>query len=345
MNAGAVMGLWELCFGDSKDYMSYYERWKLGRNRVFTTSDGDELISMLHLNPYEVSVFGCRDVVDYVVGVATHPDYRHRGHMRELLRRAAREARSRGKSWLFLMPADPAIYLPFDYRFFYTQERLSPVCGEVPERGSATGLAWRDWEELGGDARAEAVRFSNELLGENADIYAVRSEAYYEDLAAERRAGGGALVFGFRGDEAAAEVAYFLEEGELSVTEILAAERGLADGYVAGLAARAEKAAILDARWTCLPGEHSRKPIMMARILDVEAFVGMLRGARPCGAEFVLEDPFLPEQSGAYRAELGECCRAERIAGREGLPVWSPGDLAEWIFANVPLRTVLNEIV
>ena len=338
-----LMELWETCFGDSKEYMDYYVAWKCKRNRVLTSVREGKLVSMLHLNPYEVSVFGSREETGYVVGVATDPDYRHHGLMRDLLARAAREEDERGRSWMFLMPADPAIYLPFDYRFFYIQERLElPVNAVCREEDP---LDWQGWGEMSPEQRAEGLRFADAFLRKEADVYAVRSEAYYEDLQAERKAGGGDLLFGFRGEEAVCCLSYFREEGELSVTELLAAERGLADVKITALARGMKKAEVFDARWTDLPGKRREKPIMMGRILDPEAFVGKLRGAEPAAAECVLRDPFLPHRDGGYRILLGAECHAERIPAREDLPVWTPGDLAAWIFAHVPMRTVLNEIV
>ncbi len=113
---------------DSRSFDDYYFGEKLGDNRILVLEeehaagsgeDGNgkpgsfRIVSMIHLNPYVVQAAGLRWQVDYLVGVATRKDRRHRGYMRRLLLRMMEDMRVEGMPFCFLMPADEAIYQPF----------------------------------------------------------------------------------------------------------------------------------------------------------------------------------------------------------------------------------------
>ena len=59
------------------------------------------------VNGYEVKS-------NYIVAVATKKEYRHRGYMRILLKKALRDMADMGMPFVFLMPASESIYAPFD---------------------------------------------------------------------------------------------------------------------------------------------------------------------------------------------------------------------------------------
>lgn len=100
---------------DSKQFVDYYYQYKTRDNEILALKDGQRLVSMLHLNPYRMIVNGYEMKSNYVVAVATHKDYRHRGYMRLLLEKALRDMAAQGMPFTFLMPASEGIYAPFDF--------------------------------------------------------------------------------------------------------------------------------------------------------------------------------------------------------------------------------------
>lgn len=77
----ALYKLWKECFHDTDAFMAYYFDYYLRDNRILILAQENQLKSMIHLNPYTLSV--CEKKVNslYVVGVATDADFRHRGAM------------------------------------------------------------------------------------------------------------------------------------------------------------------------------------------------------------------------------------------------------------------------
>ena len=84
------------------------------------------------MNPYRVNVGKKMWKLDYIVGVATAADSRHRGHMRDVLMRMLGDMHQDRKPFCYLMPASPDIYRPFGFRYIFDQPRyrLGPEAKE-----------------------------------------------------------------------------------------------------------------------------------------------------------------------------------------------------------------------
>lgn len=79
--AAAVKALWIEMFEDKESYVDHYmsSTWK--HNRVLLLLRGEEIVSMLHLNPYTCIVQGERLDLHYIVGVCTKKAEQGKGYM------------------------------------------------------------------------------------------------------------------------------------------------------------------------------------------------------------------------------------------------------------------------
>ncbi len=102
-------------YEDTKRFVDYYYQYKTKDNEILALKEDGQIVSMLHLNPYTMIVNGYEVESRYIVAVATHPDYRHRGYMRMLLERALRDLSAKKMPFTFLMPASEHIYAPYDF--------------------------------------------------------------------------------------------------------------------------------------------------------------------------------------------------------------------------------------
>ena len=100
---------------DTERFVDYYYQYKIRDNAILVLEEEEKIISMLHLNPYTMIVNGYEFPCNYIVAVATDPDYRHQGCMRALLERALNDMADRKMPFTFLMPASESIYAPFDF--------------------------------------------------------------------------------------------------------------------------------------------------------------------------------------------------------------------------------------
>lgn len=119
-----IRKLWKLVFPeDSNNFLDYYFQWVIPNNTIFqvVVADSEQLVGMLHLNPYEVIIGGVKESIYYVVAVATHPEFRRQGIMKTLLQEAEIYARQINAYALILQPEDERYYSPFGYQFINQQ--------------------------------------------------------------------------------------------------------------------------------------------------------------------------------------------------------------------------------
>lgn len=223
---------------DSEAFVSYYYENKAPVNTAYVLeTEQGEIVSMLHLTPYTVCVKSgdkwLRLPVCYVVGVATRRDYRRRGCMARLLEAAVQHCAHLQIPYLFLMPADSAIYEPFGFRFCYERPEfyVNYKKEDLPEGMTVVDLKAEDNGILcnmqneaekkeenvkdcicGEKDTARLAEFANAWLYAHCDFFLQRSNEYYVNLIKELEAQrGGISVFMWKG-EIAGYYAYTGEE-------------------------------------------------------------------------------------------------------------------------------------
>lgn len=118
---GKVKKLWKLCFNDSDEFIDMYFRLRYNSEVNIAIESGDEVIAALQMLPYPMTFFGSEVSTSYISGACTHPDYRDRGVMRELLSQAFGAMYRNDIAFSTLIPAEPWL---FDY---YARMGYSPV--------------------------------------------------------------------------------------------------------------------------------------------------------------------------------------------------------------------------
>lgn len=157
--------LYERVFSeDTKKFVDYYYSCKIRDNEILALEEDGQIVSMLHLNPYNMIVNGYEVESNYIVAVATHEDYRHRGYMRILMEKALKDMSLQGMPFAFLMPASESIYTPFDFVW---------VC---------------PYTELPGRVAQMDMETQNRYLASRYQMFCRRDERYMENQRAERLA-------------------------------------------------------------------------------------------------------------------------------------------------------------
>ncbi len=278
--------LWSLAFPeDSEEFKDYYFKEKAKSSRILVKEENGEIFSMLHRNPYRIRLGEGEQTLDYIVGVATEPQRRHQGHMRDLLKQALSDARREGQAFCFLMPAAEAIYTPFGFRFVYDQP--FPILAEE-EALEITRKPASEEKNL-----SELSAFMEQWMAKRYQVYAVRDEKYTKGLV----------------DELASE-AGFLER--------IYAASGKLTGLRAfwGLEEREQRFFYMDGK---TKEEKPPKPAIMARIADLRSFLSLTRlkeGTEKTEGLLWIEDSFLEENRGLWIWKVDEKgASAEKAAG------------------------------
>lgn len=349
--------LYELCFPeDTKEFTDYYYKEKCRDNRIAVLYSGEQVATMVHANPFPVSLYGTKIQVNYIVAVATHPDYRRRGLMRKLLGRVLNDCYKDGEPFSFLMPADAAYYESIGYRFWSSQTewRFQPheekrllawLAGGAAERRSEAEMKSGERQKtdivaeaemkaaeisdmsVGTDIRAffipddpekneKLADFANRILEQNFDLYIERNAAYYGRLKKEQQSEGGDVI------------AFCRETGELLGSCCYSME----DGIEIREPIFAENMQMVS------------HPAMMGRIVHLQNFVKNLRFSTPFSETISLRDDMIPENNGVFRIYINtEGGRAERVKIPEDAEAMDIAELGRILFDK--MRIFVNELV
>ena len=183
--------LWEEIFTeDTTEFLDYYYSVKIKNNEIYVVEDNGEIVSMLHLNPYEMRIGDKLFQTHYIVAVATKGNYRKQGLMRLLLNHVMQVMADRGEPFTFLMPASEAIYKPFGFEFIYEQ-RQDKVVGKFScdAKLEMIPAIEKDCEMI--------ANFVNQMLQEY-DVVTWRDSEYYEMLLLELASENGGILLAKR---------------------------------------------------------------------------------------------------------------------------------------------------
>ena len=256
--------LWEeVFFEDSPAFTDYYFQNKAALNTAFfcRQKESGEIISMVHLTPYEVTIQGKTVPSYYIVGVATKKDHRHRGLMAHLLKETFSYGKEMGCPFLFLMPADPAIYEPFGFSYIYSRPEY-----EVPnimenKEVYITSFPLKEItvscleEETSGQMLQALSDFANITLSTQYDYYLTRTPDYYRLILMELKSQNG-FIYLYQIHGKIEGYLLYAKEGEKAfVQELLFSEK--------------LRSLMVSKASSYLPKEKPhRKPIIMARNLE-----------------------------------------------------------------------------
>ena len=361
---GKTRELWEEVFpDDTKAFLDYYYYIKTRDNAIYVIEEDGEICSMLQLNPYMVRVEGQEFPSAYIIAVATRKEYRSRGYMGALLRASLKEMYSRGLPFTFLMPAAEAIYTPYDFRYIYSQDRGTLICGERDG-----GIYWKSEgdspahfeiqsevkaAELGEDRRGDVLfsdaglwdaeemsHFFETYFADRFQVCTVRDAAYYQTMILEQQSERGGVRLMRRDGVLKGFYAYAGEEG-LEIREPL-----FLSGYeedfrnsVEELADRMQAGKQEIPVYAC-PPEYAdrRKPLIMARIVSLRNLLSALMVPEEECVEcsFAVIDPLITENSRVWKLTSGigetELHVGETEDSEGVLPV---ADFTELIFGQV----------
>ena len=318
--------LWEEVFPeDSVQFTDYYFEQKAPKNIGYVLGE-EPYDAMMFRTPYPLCIGKEIRDISYIVGVATRKECRHRGYMRRLLLHSFQEMYDEKQPFTFLMPANPAIYEPFDFRYIYERNlwklredfeiekwmegknKITDVISGKSELKAAGFEAGRS--NCSGESGLNGLysvsylraayskllildmlaKFVNSYLKEHYHIYVQRDIAYYEMQLKESKAQNGDIYVFFEHGELKAFFLYAKEGEEVFIQEVMEAEEGILD---------------------FLQKEEKKKPIIMARIIHLEEMMKLVCSKEPRSLVIEITDELIGNNTGIYRWEISE--RGSRV--------------------------------
>ncbi len=297
--------LWKECFPeDSESFRRYYFKEKIRDSRVLVCEQDGNIISMLHRNPYRISMRGNVQTCDYIVGVATAKEERHKGHMRSLILSAFRDMYEEKMPFTFLMPAREAIYLPFDFRFIFDQPRWVLKY--------SAGIRRVPWEN--GELLEDLAQWQNAWLKRQFEVFAVRDPEYLSRMQKELASEDGVCRLIYDDD-------WFV---------------GMESEW--GIGEREMRYLYTGDRYRSLAGS---KPAIMGRIICLPEFVRPIHLSEECPYEEItveigVNDLFLPQNQGGWLWKIGRdgssMTQTSRFVSKGKGPVFSIAEMVQWLF-------------
>ena len=197
LNGSASLMLWKLwsdVFTDeTKEYSDFYFSRKASESFCYSLNDKDERepVSMLIRTPYSLRMSTDTETskmnADFIVGVATRLEYRHRGCMDAVLKTALNDMYDEKVPFAFLIPADPAIYAPYGFTYFDFQSRWDKIKSFIDKDSSC-------FEEELESPIEEWMDFEKKNVKRQFSVYMKRNRKYYINLFDECRADGGGIT-------------------------------------------------------------------------------------------------------------------------------------------------------
>jgi|GEM_PF-1049004 len=129
----AVMALYDLCFPGEHDYCEYYHTHFWKPERCLLTKDGDRLAAMVNLMDVTMEHLDGTLDATYIFAAATHPDYRGKGIMGNMLGFSFGMGEAEGKDLSILLTENDslfAFYKRFGYAPSFSVSEVFP--GEEP---------------------------------------------------------------------------------------------------------------------------------------------------------------------------------------------------------------------
>lgn len=325
--------LWEDIFKeDTEQFLDYYYSLKTNENEIFVMEDKD-IISMLHLNPYDVRINKNVYPVHYIVAVATDERYRRRGIMGKVLKQAMQTMYERKEPFTFLMPAAEAIYYPYDFRYIYSR-KYGEIVGE--NTANAVEIVFARPEDCG-----KLAEFANRLLN-SYQIVTHRDAKYYRTLIEEQHSESGQVVIIQKQEEMVGMFCYAKGES-FEIREPLFLEEQ--DFRKAVYLLTKDEGGVVK----CVDYGEKEQPIIMARILHLETFLKCLQLEEDVNIYIELEDDYIIENNGVFHirgtVKDGITFVEKQNVFPEDHMKMTMGDFTVAVFEKYLSKVFLNEVV
>ncbi|MEY8685528.1 GNAT family N-acetyltransferase [Bacteroides sp. AN502(2024)] len=305
-----VKALWRICFDDSEEFIEMYFKLRYKTEVNVTIQSGDEVISALQMLPYPMTF--CRESVQtsYISGACTHPDFRNKGAMRELLSQSFARMLRNGVHFSALIPAEPWL---FDYyaRMGYasvfkysTKELVLPEF--IPSKEIVVSVV--------PEFQKEVYSYLNRKLSERACCIQHTPEDF-QVIMTDLAISGGYLFVASQVNEIKGITIIYKRDKQIIINELCADDKDVEYGLLYAIRQQTGCKRMIQ----LLPpeDEQPQHPLGMARIINVKEVLQIYAAAFPEDEmQLELSDKQLSVNNGFYYLCKGKCMySAERLPG------------------------------
>lgn len=330
MIRGKVKNLWKRCFDDTEEYVDLYFNSRYNNDVNIAIESGDEVIAALQMIPYPMTFEGKEINSAYISGACTHPDYRSRGVMHELLSQAFIRMLQNEVAVSTLIPAEPWLFDYYARHGFAPVFRYRKLIYTAPEttlpEGDTVLKVTHEYEE-------EIYEYLNRKQKERPN-YIQHTQKDFEFVLSDLRLSQGEVyTLSQEGKIVALAFAYPTDNGGLYIGEIVS---DTPETNSMLLQRVCEKRHIPSIEVYMPPvTDADNLPLGMARIINAKAMLQLYAASHP-EEEITLyvTDNQISVNNGYYYLNNGKCMSsAKRLPGSHlALTI---GELTEKVFASL----------
>lgn len=171
-----IFELWKSAYpNQNQSYLTFYFRVLFEQGTCLVQEQDDRIISSLQLNEHILSFQERMLSVSYLLGISTLPDYRRRGHMRQLMESALDEAGHRHMITL-IKAFNPKLYAPYGFDTVYVHKNYLIKSQDLQKVSTLHTQK---------EATAAQLLHAYQRFTSRFDGYYVRDKVYYEYLLEE----------------------------------------------------------------------------------------------------------------------------------------------------------------
>ncbi len=325
-----VKNLWKLCFDDTEEYIDLYFHSRYNNDVNIAIQSGDDVIAALQMIPYPMTYEGKEINSAYISGACTHPDYRSRGVMHELLSQAFIRMLLNDIAVSTLIPAEPWL---FDY---YARHGFAPVFRyrksvytasetRLPKEGPVLKVTH--------EYKKEIYEYLNRKLRERPNYIQHTPKDFQFVLSDLRLSQGNIYTLNDEGNIVALAIAYPSDDGSLYIGEIVSDTPEISSMLLQRLC---EKKHIPSIEVYMPPvADTNNSPFGMARIINAKTMLKLYAAVYPeLEITLYVTDEQISANNGYYYLNNGKCMSsAKRLPGSHlALTI---GELTEKVFASL----------
>lgn len=328
-----VKALWKLCFNDSEEFTEMYFKLRYKSEVNIAIESGDEVVSALQMLPYPMTFCGETVQTSYISGACTHPEFRSKGVMRELLSQAFARMLHSGVFFSTLIPAEPWL---FDY---YARMGYAPVFKYstkeivLPEFIPSSEIT----VDIVSDYQEDVYTYINRKLSERACCIQHTTEDF-QVIMADLSVSGGSLFIARQDDEIKGAAIIYRGEKKIIINDLFADSKDIEHSLLHAI--REHSGCRYMVR--LMPTEEGlpQHSLGMARIINAKEVLRLYASTFPEEEmRFELRDKQLSVNNGFYYLSKGKCkYSTERMPGAH--MQMNIGELTDKIFQ--PLKPYMS---
>ena len=294
--------LWQLCFGDSDEFLDRYFDRLYREEDVLLAEDEGTAIGHLQFPKLALSLGEETLPAGYVVAVCTHPDHRGNGIMRPLLHEALRREKARGDVASVLLPAEDWLF-----RYYTSVGGYAPVVNRARSNRREDALG----EEDPAVTASSLVDYLLKVEASQQEPSLLHSRAFWEIITQDFEQEEDLALQIHRTESGLIDGALFLVKGESELlVQALYGMRPVREALLTEVTGESK----LPLTYLLRPnGAGIPEARAMMRVLDAPRFLEALAKYYPeLTIPFTYRDELFPENDGDYLISAGKVERLPR---------------------------------